>query len=261
MSKAIEGPLKSINAKTDYDVTSEKASKLPENEYKVRLDLITAFTESLMTSLGDSASVEYFPKVLSFFMALAFSDQSFLPKSYMFEFELVRLDYNPNLGYLRNVTAKQREMLIAFYLIIRFMLGNVLIRPWEYQDGKAADAKVVNNENTRYLLKFVASFLYHHTMDHFTRALPVVEKNLLAVDKSVRTQPIQETLPLKCSDNDPVKAEKGTRDQVMSGVLTKADMALFYAKTKDWQVQIYIFSSYEFYITKKTKTEIILKII
>ena len=177
-----------IDSSINYDVSSPQALKLDKSDFQKRAQRIIAFTESVLTNLIDLTNDNDFPRVLNFFMALAFTEQAFLPKAYMFEFELIRLDYSPNLGNLKNVTARQREMMIAFYLIVRFVLGNVLIRPWDYQED--SKSKVKQDANTKYLLKFVVSFIYNHIMQHYAQLLPVVDKNLLAVDENLRPYPI-----------------------------------------------------------------------
>lgn len=67
--------MKLLKANESFDVTK----KTNDKEFEKKSLQIIAITETLMSHLSENATIDIFPKVLSFFMALAFTERSFLP--------------------------------------------------------------------------------------------------------------------------------------------------------------------------------------
>lgn len=66
-----------------------------------------------------------------------------------FVFELKRLNFNINFGYIQDLSDDQREMLISIYLFIRILIGQVLCSPKDYiLDKFAKNKQLINNLKT-----------------------------------------------------------------------------------------------------------------
>ena len=65
-------------------------------------------------------------------------------------------------------------MMIGFFVIVRIMLLNVIVKPWDHNFGKD---KVANTPLNKNKMKIIASIIYHTIFKNFREYLPTFPDN------------------------------------------------------------------------------------
>ena len=59
----------------------------------------------------------------------------FIPQEFLTKFEILKLNFSKNFGFINNVTKKQSQMIITFLLIIKVMIINVIFQPYQWSSS------------------------------------------------------------------------------------------------------------------------------
>jgi len=105
-----------------------------------------------------------------------------IPDFYLTDFELRRLEFTYG-GTLRNTNELRGKLLIGGYTLIRILLQEIIMRPWQVLPGVKMEK--VNQRN----LLNVGSIFYHALMDIFKIKVLLLKENQSYIPLEDRVKP------------------------------------------------------------------------
>jgi len=172
------------------------SKNLSTKEIDDRAALIQARLRKIIGTMITATNVRNFqPHQLKFFTSMS-RNQGVLPKNFMFDFEIKRLNFTDH-GTLKNMNEMKTKMILGFFIFMRIFLFKLIFRPWEGNPSlKANNLQFVLNQ------RIIGSIIYYVLIDFYKKNIPPLPNN-------------QESLPpeLKTKAADPLKVSDETRDE------------------------------------------------
>jgi hypothetical protein len=154
----------------DLDLTmSEKQGelKLKENAQKITV-LLKTFFKNLIQKTNNGNEI---PEKIQQIMYNYIRDKAYFPQKYLSTFEINRLDFNL-YGGTKKMTDTQMGMLLAFLVISRTAVQQILLHPLENFDDFRGYPKLPLS------CRFLGSILHYITRDAFNNSPPMQKDNL-----------------------------------------------------------------------------------
>jgi hypothetical protein len=142
--------------------------KLKENAQKITV-LLKTFFKNLIQKTNNGNDI---PEKIQQIMYNYIRDKAYFPQKYLSTFEINRLDFNL-YGGTKNMTDTQMGMLLAFLVISRTSVQQILLHPLENFDDFRGYPKLPQS------CKFLGSILHYITRDAFSNS-PAMQKDTYA---------------------------------------------------------------------------------
>jgi len=192
--------LKMAKEKKPLYIVGSKASLNDINDRCMKIhDYIVSTLEGLLLGLNS----EKLPQIFYLSLVSLIEKSARIPDFYLTDFELRRLEFTYG-GTLRNTNEMRAKLLIGGYVLIRILLQEIIMRPWQLLPGVKMDK--VNQRN----LVNVGSIFYHALMDIFKIKVLLLKENQSYIPIEDRVKP---TKKMAQATDRPV--DDGLNDEVL----------------------------------------------
>jgi len=192
--------LKMAKEKKPLYIVGSKASLNDINDRCMKIhDYIVSTLEGLLLGLN----AEKLPQIFYLSLVSLIEKSARIPDFYLTDFELRRLEFTYG-GTLRNTNEMRAKLLIGGYVLIRILLQEIIMRPWQLLPGVKMDK--VNQRN----LVNVGSIFYHALMDIFKVKVLLLKENQSYIPVEDRVKP---TKKMAQATDRPV--DDGLNDEVL----------------------------------------------
>ena len=131
--------------------------------------------ESLFDDLSNYISEDNISNEMQDFYKFITGNNNFVPYSFYSLFELSRI--NSSAGYIKNINANQKKMILGIYVILKILVNYYMM---EFNFLKEEDKSKVD-EDTRLNLKLISSIIYHQLIE--------MNKSVCKIVKSISDYP------------------------------------------------------------------------
>jgi len=196
----------------------------------VRINFIAERVKGLFDKLIQRTTFDALGKNLIHFMISMSESTGVLPRDFMFDFELKRLQFT-YYGTLKQMTPNRSKMIMGSLILIRILIHKIILRPWTvFYDIKKTK---VNKQN----LLTIASVLYYLTTGLYKRNLALQHNNQAFLTPEARVKPRSNPLPaldevVEIDEETALKQKEATKDcesEAISGLIPKDFLKCFFS--------------------------------
>jgi len=196
----------------------------------VRINFIAERVKGLFDKLIQRTTSDALGKNLIHFLISISENTGVLPRDFMFDFELKRLQFT-YYGTLKQMTPNRSKMIMGSLILIRILIHKIILRPWTvFYDIKKSK---VNKQN----LLTVASVLYYITTGLYKRNLALQHNNQAFLTPETRIKPRSNPLPaldevVEVDEETALKQKEATKDsepEAISGLIPKDFLKCFFS--------------------------------
>jgi len=165
-------------------------SKITEKGLKKRSLKIHGFIMDILDNLTASILSQPLPPFLCEFLASITENDAMFPNNHLTPFEIKRLEFT-HYATTKNMTDGKSKMLIGSHLLLRILLCDIIMRPWEVLPE--LKNKKFESNRIRNLLS-VASIMYHALMEIFNKDNRLLTENQKFIEPNGRLKPIKKLI-------------------------------------------------------------------
>jgi hypothetical protein len=210
---------------------------LDPKEIDKRTELMLQKAKKVLNLLINSVtSSNYQPHMLKLLATMS-EERGVLPKTFMFDFEVKRLNFTYQ-ATLKNINADKSKMIVGMMVFLRVFLHKLIFRPWDHD-------KTLNAKNTVLVLnlRILGSVMFHCMIEYYKSKLAVQPNNQAFLSPEIK---IKSREPLKIADEskdeDQIiletkmkkdeKKDKKDEDSVLTGIFSREEMSGLYNDRK-----------------------------
>jgi len=218
------------NPKQNLAIIPFNGKKITPKETETRTTEIHKILKIMVDGLVNNCKEGVIPDDLVALLGDISNDYAYPPQSFLFPFEVNRLSFTHNAS-LKDTTAPKVQMVCAFFVLIRILLGELILKPSQANDKAQQTDMVFRN------IKTIASILLIIITDLLRSRVLIQNNNQNHLDTEIkikaRSQPIpfQPPMDLKDEGNEEEgKKKKDDPEVPISGLYNKEQLAPFFSK-------------------------------
>jgi hypothetical protein len=209
-------------------ITGKEGKPIAAKELTIRTEKIFNILKAVLEGVTTATTEELLQKqFLDFFTGISF-DHGFLPPNFFSDYEISRLTFNSWAG-LKGTTPFKVKLMATFFLLIRSVLHQVLLRPWNARPALQPQIKVEQFKESLRAIGSVFFYVVFEPMKGLVAAIspPGDNQKHLSMDIKVKA-----ATPFKAFDEDnpsedELKKKKDEIDLIMTGLLKKEQCEAF----------------------------------